>query len=322
MNRPLSRIPRIGAAIGADYDIEADLNSINGDDLLDAMEVELSEIEGDIDAAEDPYEIGAVAARAARHAGKQARLQTRAAGGGFRSQAAARKLLNMAQRQERAFAKLNRKQHRLAQKYGVSPGAVGAVGVRGIDQRSRLSSESQAYAEAGQIGQFRRSAFAGTEVRIPFLRTDGHPTEIITISGGARSSAPIALQTEQIPYAGFIVRGLDVSVKVAKNENAQGFPQQDVLWNLLLKSAKVNGNIDLIYPPAAGMPVEFTAQGASDNYRSSVSLRANPELQLNNRATLTADFWQEVAVPNDYWAIVSFALVCEVLDDSAARGQF
>lgn len=327
MNRPLSRIPRIGAAIGADHDteIETELSSIRGDELYDAMEAELDEIEGDIEAAEEPWEVGAVQARAGRLAAKTGRLQARAASGGRGSGRAQAKLLRIAQRQERAFARLARKQDRLAQLYGTTPGAVGGLGVQGINQRARISSQSAAYAEAGQIGQMRRTAFSGTEVRVPFLTLDStpHPAKIVNAAATTAASYGVTMRTENIPYASFLVRGLDCTIKLAKNENASGFPQQKILWNLFVKKLQVDGSIDLLYPGAAGIPVEFSAMGVDGTFRSSIALRSNPVLDKTNRVSIDADFDQEIADNEaEYWASISFAVVGEILEDRNAQNSF
>lgn len=320
----LATIARSGLAIGRDMEIDDEITSIRGDELLEQLEMELDEIEGDVDAAEEPWEVGAVQARAARHAGRTAKLQTRASSGGRGSVVAQKRLARMALRQEAAFNRLAKKQKRLAQLYGTTPGAVGGLGVQGINDRARISSESAAYAEAGQLGQTRRTAPRGTEQRIPLLTLDTtpHPARIVNVAAATAASYAVAMRTENIPYASFIVRGLDCTVKLARNTNAQGFPQQTILWNLFVKRLQVDGGIDLLYPGVAGIPVEFAAMGVDGTFRSSISLRANPQLDKTNRVSLEADFDQEIdANDNEYWASITFAVVGEILNDRQAQGQ-
>lgn len=306
--------PTVGNAIGWDFDDTPGLD-IYGDDDWDSIESDLDEIEGDLE-SDDPYMLAVAADRLRGTRRRGARLQRRAASG--RPVAVAR-LQKMANKQARLEKKFARKQARLAARMGVSPGAVAAVGPQGVYDRERLASESAAYADAGQFGVIERTPYKGVEIRIPF-ELSGSPVQLITIAPGAGvRTVALSLQTEQIPYGSFIVRGLDATVKVARGENASGFPNQDILWNLVVDSAKVEGKTDLLYKPTL---VEMAAQGSQDANRTKISLRSNPELEVNNRATLTATFRQEITTAVEYNATVSFALIVEELRDPAASSSF
>lgn len=312
------KIPAIGNAIGDDTP-GLTMWGDSDDYELDDLEAELDEIEGDIDDCENPYELGAIGKRMKGAARRKQRLERKAQSSRpGRANRAERRLLKMDQKLERQAMRYQQKRDKLARRYGVSPGAVSAVGPQGVADRARIFDESAGYAESGQLGVIQRTPYAGAEVRLPFL-DDGDPFSVYTFTAGAPQTQTLNLATAVIPYAGFIVRGIDCTVKVARGENASGFPNQDILWNLIANSIKVNGKLDLLYGP---QPVEFVAQGVDGSHRALISLRENPELEVNNTAALQAVFRQEITTAVDFSWSVSFALIVEKLRDPAAQMSF
>lgn len=316
---PFRNIPTVGNAIGLDDTPGLSMWGDSDDYDLDELDDELDDIEGDLDMVQNPVELGAVFGRLRDADRRRGRLQKKASkGNGRKADRAERRLLAMDQKINRHKEKYKRKQAALAKRFGVTPGAVSAVGPQGVEDRARIFSESAGYAESGQFGVIERTPYSGAEIRLPFLE-DGDPYSVYTFPAGAAQTQTLNLATAIIPYAGFIVRGVDCTLKIARGENSAGFPNQDILLNMIVNSIKVNGKLDLTYGAA---PVEFVSQGVDGARRALISLRENPELEQNNTAQATVVVRQEITTAEAFSWSVSFALIVERLRDPAASMSF
>jgi hypothetical protein len=302
--------------LGYDPDLDADLVAL--DFNLGAMEGDLDMIEelmaqgpgakGYIGAtfrklgrqmgqAQRDYDNAARRAETARNPGQRMRAQVKA---------------NQAkQRLDSINRSAERKQTALAQKLGIQPEAIGVLGPQQISERERRASMGAANAAAGQLGVLQRTPYSGAEIRIPF-EVDGAPLLLITIANGAGLRvAPIVMATQAIPFARFKIIGVDTSIFIARGQNAQGFPNSDILPTCILSTVQPDGGNNLLY---RAEPVEFAAQGNYGN-RTIAGLRENPELERNNFSTLTGVWRQEITTAVTYNATFKAALLVEKLAD-------
>lgn len=178
------------------------------------------------------------------------------------------------------------------------------------------AAQSEARAGEGYRRDVRDLPAGGNQVRIPFLDAGNNRTVLQVLGGGGVQTFTLNLATPQITFAGFKVVGVDISLVVATGENADGFPNSDILPSLEAQNLSVNGDINLFY---STQQVEFAAQSDKLSKRTIAGLRANPPLQPNNTAGLIMVYRQEINPQNDYNVRISAALVCERLYDPRAQ---
>jgi hypothetical protein len=232
----------------------------------------------------------------------------------------------LAKKQSKAQAKMARAQRRygapIAGAAGLAAGAGLAYG--GLDGglfagEEQLSATDAALAGMGQYGIGLISQPPRKETRIPF-ETGGLPLANFTIAQGANlRTVALAFQTAVITYAAFRVKSVQVEVKVAPGNNAQGFYPGDILLNLLVTDVTVSGDINLLYRTE---PVEMVAQGAwLGGTKTITGLRKNPVMDKNETAVCNMTMRQEITNAAAINGTVEAALICDTISDRHATGN-
>lgn len=281
---------------------------------------DVDEIETDDD-YDDMEEIGANPWKLQRRGDRRARRLERLKDKYRRAKPGSRRQRRLAN----AIARLEGKQTRDAHKARAMGAALG-LGPDALSRGDRVSPTVQAYetraaqSEARSLEGFRRDIAdvpaGGNQIRIPFLDGGNNRTVLTVLGGGGVQTFTLTLATPQITFAGFKVVGVDVSTALATGQNADGFPNSDILPSLEAQTLSVNGDINLFY---ATQQVEFAAQTDRLSKRTISGLRANPPLQPNNTANLILVYRQEINPTNNYNVRISAALVCERLYDPRAQ---
>lgn len=332
-----------------------DLGYMDGDDDLGFMDEEIEGMLADdeevvgFDGEEDLGATGSrLASKIQRIQAKIAELETKA------RHSRPRRARNLMRRVSRLRAGLARKQQRLSNKLNravrrgrLSPGAAAAMAAAagattGGGLAAGMMTGGQQTPPGGAMSGYQPSAWAnvpftgasipellnneverspaaGEEIRIPLLVGGSSVVNVNIPAGAGLRTIAITAQTPVIPYAGFQIVGLDVEVRLARGENASGFPNQDILPNVLVTSYNVSGDKNLLY---AAQSVGFAGQGrgiGGDPRRTISGLRENQIIQPTNTVDLNATFRQEITTAVEYNATVSFAAVCRTIYDPSAR---
>jgi hypothetical protein len=169
-----------------------------------------------------------------------------------------------------------------------------------------------------------RSPAQGQETRIPLLIADP-TTGVFGVDGlfpvaisKTATTFVINAKSEAVPYAAYVLLGIDVYVAIARGENSSGFPNQDILPSFILDSFLVKGAANVLYNP---QPIRFageTSNVGGDPTRTISSIRQNQEIQPNNYAIATGTFTQKVANAVAYNVLINIAAVVRVTWDPQA----
>ena len=232
-----------------------------------------------------------------------------------------------ANKAQRVLTRLGHRQSKDAAKARYLGSALG-LGPDALTAADRLSPTYQAYENRAAMNEARAGEGVrmdvhdvpapGQLVKVPFQDAGNNRTVLAIVGGGGVQTFTMNLTTPQITFAGFQVVGVDVSARLAAGQNAQGFPNQDILPSLEATNLNVNGDVNLFY---GTQQVEFAAQWDRVANRVISGLRANPPLQPNNIANLQLVYRQEIGPTNSYNVRISAALVCDRLYDPRAQSD-
>ncbi|KKK69069.1 hypothetical protein LCGC14_2937710, partial [marine sediment metagenome] len=125
----------------------------------------------------------------------------------------------------------------------------------------------------------------------------------------------ITAQSRVIPYAGFVVTGLDIDFNV--------LPNAEALANILVNTYQVDGEKNLLYDvQSASFAGQAMGLGQQTTRRTIAGLRENQVLQPNNTISTTLTFRQDTANPTDpvIGTIQVAAVVRTIWDPAVQRG--
>lgn len=244
-----------------------------------------------------------------------------------------RKIQHLIDRTRRAIeakqSKKDKKIAKLAAKMGISSAALAAAMASSdpntaakIAHADAMLARGQVNAAQGIMGFRSTTPDEGTELPIPFTANSIPFAEWQLTAGAAPRTVVVTMVSQPITYAGFRVKGVRFELQAQPGVTAAGLPPGDTLLNASLDSVVVNGGINLVYQPVSitnmfGMRGQPGTFWAVPNTHAG-GLRDNPELVVNNTASMQVTIRNSVAIAAAINGTLSATMICERITDAMA----
>lgn len=175
----------------------------------------------------------------------------------------------------------------------------------------------------GNYPWFNQERPPGSGLRIPFRdQNTGQLVSRVTVAPGAGlRTATVNMATVGVAFGEFRVRAIDLNFKATKPVVLGASADGELLTNLIIEQAQVDGSIDLLLQSADYVQTAMTAGNQATAQRTLTGIREDTILDKTNIATIQFTFRQEIdTTATNVEASITAALVVDrIMDRNAER---